>query len=252
MSTALVPIDKNQYAALAEGSEIAEAIRYNMQAGQKIGVNDLVRIPNPTGGGLKWVWEGISGEESSPEIEGILVHHQPRGVLWPSEDISNEPPVLVTHDLQHAHRVGEFLGDIDEAELAKYVLRDGTYDWPRLPWNKWGTSKNGIGKRCKESRMLFILRPSDPWPVLVSAQPGSLKTVSTFIMRLSVPHFRCAIALGLQRVKSKSGIDYSQIKPRLTGMLDQETGKRIFDMYTVSLRDLAVELPVERDDASDD
>ena len=138
----------------------------------------------------------------------------------------------MTNNLIHAHRVGEFYGDIKPDELEKFRNSDGTYDWPKLPWNQWGSGRGGVGKRCKESRLLMVLREGDVFPLLIRAQPGSLKTVRPFILKLPVPHWRAVIGLSLQKVKNKGGQEYSQIVPRYVGPVPADVGIEIKRLYT--------------------
>ena len=80
------------------------------------------------------------------------------------------------------------------------------------------------------------MREGEPFPLLVRAQPGSLKTIRPFIMRLPVPHWRAVVGLGLEKAKSRSGKDYAQIIPRLVGTIDKEMGARVKETYTEPLR----------------
>ena len=237
--TALVPFNVNQYPALVEGSDLREAIEANAQ-GTPMQESDLVRVPTPAGGAKQWVVPGISGEETVDELVGILVYFAPRGVLWPTEDIGNSPPLLVSNDLVTATRQGDDFGDIDPDELEKYATGGGRYDWQKLPWNQWGSGKNGTGKRCKESRLLMLLREGSAFPLLVRAQPGSLKTVRPFIMQLPVPHWRAVVGLSLQVANSKgAGVKYSQIVPRLVDTLPREIGDQVRKLYTEQLAGMA-------------
>lgn len=254
-STALATIERNKFLALRPESGIAEAIEANYGAGARINEQDMTRIPTPTGGLTTWSWESAMGDESAKEVQGILAWHQVRGILWPTEDPSNLPPVLVTHDLVEAKQIGSEMGDIDPAELRKYQLDNGNYNWEALPWNQWGSGKNG-GKRCKEQMALFILRENDAWPCIVLAQPGSLKNLRQFISKLTmqgIPHYRAVIALGLSKEKNKAGQDYSQIKPRLTGLVTQEVGEKIRSMYTEPLSCFSKKLSIDpQRDATDE
>lgn len=250
--TAMATMDCSDYLSLQPGSEVAEALAANLMSGETIDPQDLVRISTPTGGGTTWIWDGLSGEESAKEITGILVCVQPRGVLWPSEEPTESMPLLVSYDLVVARKVGEDFGDIDPLVLEQYRLSDTEYDWVKLPWNQWGSGKNGIGKRCKESRVLFILRPGDTWPVVVTAQPGSLKTIRPFIKQLTVPHWRAVVALSLQKVKSRGGQEYAQIKPRLISPpLSKEDGQRVFTTYTEPIRQITKRVPIEREQTAE-
>lgn len=240
-----IAVQGTQWLALQPDSDLREALQANIVAGETIDVSDLIRVPTPGGGGTTWTWQGISGEESDKEIVGILVCYQPRGVLWPSQEPGDSPPLLVTHDMIEAEMLGDNPGDIDLAELEKYRLPSGRFDWAAIPWNQWGSGKNGIGKRCKEQRLLFVLRQQDAWPMVVTAQPGSLKTIRPFIKRLTVPHWRAVVSLSLQKVKSKGGIDYAQIVPRLVATLSKEEGDMIRRLYTEPLKRVATRVQVD-------
>ncbi len=244
MGTELAVFQPERFPALIDGSDLREAMEANLRGGGFTEA-DLVRVPTPAGGATRWVIPTVSGEEVCEEIVGLMVYFAPRGVLWPSmEATEGQLPLLMTTDLITAKRVGDNYGDIDPDELEKYANGDGTYDWQSLPWNQWGTGKDGKGKRCKESRMLMILRENEAFPLVVRAQPGSLKTVRPFIMRLPVPHYRAVVGLKLQAVKSASGKTFAQIVPRLISTVDRETGKKIKRLYTDPLARLAQEVLV--------
>jgi hypothetical protein len=132
------------------------------------------------------------------------------------------------------------MGDIDPSILEKHHRADGTYDWQSLPWNEWGTGKNGVGKRCKESRILMILRENEAFPLLIRAQPGSLKTIRPFVTQLPIVYWRAMISLKLTAQISKgSGQRYSQIIPKLIGVASGEVGAKIKQLYTDPLSRLA-------------
>jgi hypothetical protein len=238
MSTDLAVIKRDTYMALRDDSDVREAMAANLASGERVDVTDLIMIPTPLGGVTTWSWEGIHGEQSSKDITGLLVCIQIRGVLWPSADPEGNktPPLLVSDDLQTARQVGEEYGDIDPQELARYRRDDDTYVWDELPWTQWGTGKNGIGKRAKEQRLLFVLQPEAAWPVVITIGPGSLKRVTSWIKKLTVPHYRCVVSLTLEKVANKSGIEYSQIVPQMVGQLSREDGLLVKEQYTDPLK----------------
>jgi hypothetical protein len=248
MGNELAIVNTERYLALADGSDLREAIVANAGVEGGIAEQDLVRIPTPAGGATTWAWDSPEGAKETKELTGILVGYFPRGVLWPSLEPTDSRPLLVSYDLVTAHKVGDDFGDIDADELAKYQVAGGGYDWKRLPWNEWGSGKNGIGKRCKESRIMFLLMEGDAFPVLVQAQPGSLKTIPPFIVKLPVPHWRAVVALTLQAETSKGGQKFAQIKPRLVGQLTREQGAVVKEMYTDSLAKMVRSLSFERDE----
>lgn len=235
------------YPALVPESGIAEAIEVNTR-GEGFDLSSLVRVKTPAGGSKTWTYlDGGNNEVESKSIDGVLVYYGKRGTLWGTEEITKgRLPVLVSYDLRTAERVNDDLGDLDPAALEACRIGDRVYDWQRLPWNKDGTGKGGFGRRCKESRLLAVLQQGQAFPVIVSIGPGSLKTVSPFVTRLEVPHYRAVVSLSLDRAVSQGGIDYSQVVPRLVGRLSVEAGREVRRLYTDPL--MAVERQFGNDD----
>jgi len=173
-----------------------------------------------------------------------------RGTLWGSEDPqSGVQPVLVSYDLMHAVRMNEDIGDLDADVLESCRIGDRLYDWRRLPYNQYGSASNGRAKRCKESRLLAILRENEAWPLLVAAGVGSFKTVLPFVKRLAVPHYRALVSLTLQKVENSGGQPYSQIVPKYLGAVGKEEGEIVRRLYTEPLSRLAEQIDVPQDAA---
>jgi len=244
MANELALIEPERYPALIDGSEIREAIIANTR-GEGFTEADLTRVPVPTGGGTTWTIPGISGDETTDAIVGILVYFQPRGVLWPTMELegSGQLPLLLTNDLITARMVGDYYGDIDPTTLEPYRNDDGTYDWAGLTGDDgpfgWGTGKNGVGKRAKEGRLMMILREGEGFPLVVNAPPGSLRAVSPFIKKLPVAHYRAVVSLGLEPATAVKGQKYARITAKLVGTLDAAMGKRVEELYTTPLRKMA-------------
>lgn len=247
-SKELVPVSVEQYPSLIEGSDLREAIEANTQG--RFEESDLIRVPTPTGGGTRWEVSTVRGLEYTDEIVGLLVFFARRGVLWPTVEPSGEGqmPLLLSHDLVAARRVGDFYGDIDPDELEQYNDGNGNYNWEALPWNQWGSGRNDVGKRCRESRMLMILREGEGFPLVVNAQPGSLKKIRPFIQALPVAHYRAVVGLSLKEEMNRSGNRYSQIVPRLVNVLDKEAGAQVKALYTDPLKKLTTSTTVMASD----
>jgi hypothetical protein len=194
-----------------------------------------------------WGWtDSGNNEQSAKSIDGVLVYYGVRGTLWGSEEPQGKvSPVLVSYDLITAIRVNDDIGDLNADQLEACRVGDRTYDWQRLPWNQYGTSKSGRGKRCKESRLMAILRRDEAWPLLVTAGPGSLKTVVPFVKRLPVPHFRAEVSLTLEKVENSGGQPYSQIVPKLSGTVSKEEGEILRRLYTAPLSRIATQIDVD-------
>jgi hypothetical protein len=236
----------SNFLALRPDSDVREALTANLGPGESLNASDLPRVPTPSGGGKVFAWtDSGNNEQSAKSIDGALVYYGVRGTLWGSEEPQGKvSPVLVSYDLITAIRVNDDIGDLNADQLEACRTGDRTYDWTRLPWNQYGTSKSGRGKRCKESRLMAILRRDEAWPLLVTAGPGSLKTVVPFVKRLPVPHFRAEVSLTLDKVENAGGQPYSQIVPKLVGTISKEEGEALRHLYTIPLSRIAAQIDV--------
>ena len=245
--TGLAIFMPTEFDALDADEEMQAALAANGEAEGNISASDLVRIKTPSGGSTNWIIETIAGEEMTDEIEGVLVSYQATGVLWPNDDPQDgDKPVLRTFNPSSPHAVAELVGneeDIPKAmqkELARCKISDGVYDWNQLSYNAWGSGANGTGKRCKEQRMLFILRKNDVYPVLVTCQPGSLSAMTKFFKQLTPtlrkPYWHAVVSLKLTCEKSAGkGVKFSRIKPTLSGCIPAETAKEVYNNFTKPL-----------------
>lgn len=248
MSTALI-VPSSKFVALDQGNQKMQQYKQNLAAsGESIGPQDLIRVKTPTGGGTKWeISDGLGSSESTDAITGVLVLYQPCGILWPAEELSEgQMPVLRTFDLMTAEQVGPIPDDMLEV-LNRFKIGERTFNWKDLPYNQWGSGKGGTGKRCKEQRMMFLLRESDPFPLLLTVQPGSLKNITGFIKKLAgeCPYWQAVVELKLQKERSSNGQPFSQIVPRLVGKLSDEDAARVKVEYTDTLQRLLTRIEVD-------
>jgi len=259
-ATALSLIPANQFIALDPTNARMVAIKENLAAsGESMGPGDLVRVKTPSGGGTSWTIPTLSGEETVPSLKGVMVFYKTAGVLWSSFDPQvGEPPVLRTFDLQVAEAVGKIPDDMLDV-LNRFRLSGNPddigynlFDWPNLPYNQWGTGKDGLGKRCKEQRMIGLLRENDPFPMLLTVQPGSLKLMTGFIKKLAFqcPYWQAIVELSLQKQTSKGGKPF----PKLVGQLSHEDGLRVKREYTDVMEKMVkrIDLSADGGDATDE
>lgn len=257
-NSGIPPAIVGDYPPLCGGDEVremVEAVKANL--GGSLSLNDLTRIKTPSGGGLKWQVPTLDGEEYVDAIEGLLVYQSKGGVLWPTAEleVGNQLPVLVSHDLVTATRVGNDLGDIDPAKLNACEIRPGVYSWQALPWSQWGSGKGGIGKRAKEYRTLCVLQPGEVMPVVVRAGAGSAKSVDGFLRKMALAgliYNRVVVRLRLVRAKSKGGIDYSQIAIDPIGLVEGLAGAQVASLYAQMLSSAVAADLVDATSAADD
>jgi hypothetical protein len=244
MTTAIATVKTIDYPAFAPNSRLAKIIAQNVGEGA-MRETDLVRVKTPLGGATKWTLDVNGNQETVDEIVGLLVGEAKRGTLWPSEDPTEQRPVVISNDLLVGYRVSDDLGSIDPKALERYRIGDRRYDWTALsasPEFGYGAGR-GAGKRVKESRILAILREGDVWPVLVTVGPGSLAAWGPFRMRLPCLFHEAVIGLKLEKAKGGSGQPYSMIVPRLVGMLTEEQGEIARRLYTEPLTAMFSAIP---------
>jgi hypothetical protein len=235
MTTAISTVEKIEYPALVPNSRQARIIEQNL-GDEPMRITDLVRVKTPLGGATKWTVEVNGNQETCDELVGLLVGESRHGVLWPSENPTEQRPVIVTNDLLVGYRVSDDLGSVDPDALEKYRIGDRRYDWAALSKSdEFGYSANGGGKRVKESRILAILREGDVWPVLVTVGPGSLASWLPFRKRLPCFYYEAVLGLRLEKAKGSAGQPYSMIVPRLVGELSEEQGEVARQLYTEPL-----------------
>lgn len=237
-TTAIAAAKAVDYPLLSPDSRQAQIIEANLD-GEPMLEQDLPRVKLPLGGATKWNVEIAGNSETTDEIVGLLVCIAKRGVLWPQDDPSDSRPVIVSNDLQIGYRVSDDLGTIDPAALDRHRIGDRRYDWLSLsksPEFGFGSARGGAGKRCKESRILAILRQGDLWPLLVSVGPGSLKTWGSFQKTLPAFHYETVIGLRLEKAKGTNGQPYSMIVPRVVGTITPEQGAVAKRLYTDPLK----------------
>jgi hypothetical protein len=254
MSTGLTVYQRNDFLALAEGSDVAEALRENMDEG---GFNeqDLVQVKTPSGGGSFWEVNGPSGKEALPYIQGVIVFRCQKGLLWPSEEPGETRPVLMSDDMKTAklcmdwqdvptdmqlvlekheltaEEVTECTGIIDPAAQPRLFWWDGP---KKLPYCEYGSStKPGSkGKRAKDKQILYVLRKNEGLPLRLELGPTSIKPVRQFFNQMSdLPHCRCEVKIGLKQLKNESGKDYSIATFERCAVLDKEAGDMIAHQY---------------------
>lgn len=241
MSTTIATVTEGKLIdlpALRADSRQMRIIEANLD-GEPMQEQDLVRVKTPSGGGTKWLVPVNGNDEPCDEIVGLCVGIAKRGVLWPQDDPTDQRPVIVTNDLLVGYRVSDDLGTIDPKALEKYRVGDRRYDWVALsssPEFGYGSARGGAGKRCKESRIVAILREGDVWPILVTIGPGSLRGWLPFAKRMPSFHYECVVGLRLEKAKSSGGQPYSVIVPRIVGQVSEEQGEVARRIYVEPLK----------------
>lgn len=253
MSTALVKYERDTFLTLQSGNQFAESLAALREAGEQLQPSDLIRIKTPSGGATSWMVPASGGgEKPEKELVGALVGWQKCAVLWPTNDMQEgNQPVLRSWDCQTAEQVGEIPAEMVDV-LEPYRTGERTFNIDELdgfPYMQWGTGKDGHGKRMKEQRMIFLLRPNDPAPMYVIVQPGSLKGINQWFKQIplvdKVPWWQVVARLSLRKETSKGGQAYAQIIGETAGLLEPDVAKDLRSTWGDMLAKLARKIDLE-------
>lgn len=200
--------------ALVSSPEALEATTYNLQ-GETLSEFDLDRVRVPAGGGTFFAVPVLGKSEPQPaeSIRGIILSVSSRRAYWEDANPSGAPPDCSSVDgVQGIGTPGGSCAGCPFNEFGSAIKQDGS---------------QGNGKRCRESRVILMLREEDRLPIAVIAPAGSLKNVKKYLMQLPVFMYAAVTELKLEKEKSTDGIAYSKIALRYIGHIDPETAKSV-------------------------
>jgi len=211
-SKAIVPAE---YTALAETGgkfPMSEVLKSNFPRG--VTPSDMDRIKVPAGGATSWEIKTLKGDESVKAIEGIILMADDNRV-WYKEPFTgdNTPPDCFSPD-----------GEIGFGEPGGNCAT--------CPLAVWGSAENGRGQACNLRKLMLVLKPDSLLPVIISAPPGSVKSITDFMKRITsagLPHYSVVASLGLIKKKSGEGITYAAIEPEFVRELTDEECEKILE-----------------------
>lgn len=215
-NTAIQLYNVSEFAALqVDHEELAEAIAANSN-GKAMTRFDFDRVSVPSGGATKWEIPSPDGPQDADAIEGVIVHQSAGKSYWsrPFSGAGTPPDCFSLNGW-------EGIGDPGGQCL-------------HCPFNQFGSaSRDGApaaGKACKDQTFLMVLTPDRVLPLLVVAPPSSIRAIEKYIKSLSSyakPFYGVLTRLSLEKVKSATGIAYSQIKAERAGVLSKEDAGRM-------------------------
>lgn len=228
-------IDATQFSLIGEPTSL-EAIRYNLRD-EKISEFDLDRVKVPAGGATVFQVPTLEGIANQEAIEGIILHVGVRRSFWEDTMPSNNPP--------DCYSIDGLTG-----------LGDPGGDCANCPFNEFGSAvrpdgSQGRGKRCKERRLILLLRPEDRLPLACSAPPASIKGIKQFLMRLPVPMYQAVVRLTLVGDRSQDGVQFSKVVPEYLGYVSKDHGNAL-KAYAETLRKAIIAQAPQAAEAFDD
>ncbi len=187
--TAMTAADTN-YAALKNNA--LDIIKNNLK-NQPLSLQLFDIIKSPSGGSTSFTIPTLSGEIMEKSITGIILDYTTPRAYWDTPDpVEGTPPVCFSSDSLVSHD-GKACGT--------------------CPFNDFG-SKDGEtnAKACKESVVLFLLRPDNIMPILVRIPVSSKMIFQRYMTRLigkMIPVSGVVTKITLEKTTNKTGQPYA-------------------------------------------
>lgn len=188
-AAAVVPAGSD-YIALSNNA--LDVIRENLK-NQPLSLDLFDTVKSPSGGSTVFSVPGLTGEEAEKELTGIILDYTTPRAYWDTPDpVEGTPPVCMSQN--------------------SIVSHDGKACFS-CPYNDFG-SKDGESnaKACKESVLLFLLRPGNVLPLLVRVPVTSKPRFLKYTARLAgnlVPVNSVVTKITLEKATSKAGKPYA-------------------------------------------
>ena len=198
----LAPVS-SEYMALR--SNALGIIRENLK-NQPLSFQLFDVVKSPSGGSTVFSVPGLSGDEAEKELTGIILDYTTPRAYWDTPDpVEGTPPVCISQN--------------------SIISQDGKA-CAHCPYNDFG-SKDGEtnAKACKESVLLFLLRPNNILPLLVrvpvTSKPRFLKYMARLIGTMT-PLDGVVTRITLEKATSKTGKPYALYHFDAVNMLPPE------------------------------
>ena len=199
----LAPVNAD-YAALSNNA--LSVIRENLK-NQPLALDFFDVVKSPSGGSTVFSVPGLNGDEPETELTGIVLDYTtPRAYWHTPEPVEGTPP--------------------DCMSVNSIISADGK-SCAHCPYNDFG-SKDGESnaKACKESVLLFLLRPNTILPLLVRVPVTSKNRFLKYTTRLAgalTPINGVVTRITLERATSKGGKPFALFKFEASSTLDMDT-----------------------------
>lgn len=195
---------------LALTSNALDLIKENLKQ-QPLSFQLFDLVKSPSGGSTVFSVPGLSGEEAEKELTGIILDYMTPRAYWATPDpVEGTPPTCLSKD--------------------SLISADGKV-CAHCPFNDFG-SKDGESnaKACKESVLLFLLRPGSVFPLLVRVPVTSkklfLKYTTRLVSRLT-PLSSVVTKITLEKATSREGKPYALFHFDAVEVLGSEEAEKV-------------------------
>ena len=191
--TALTPVDTGYVALNTHALDIISENLKNQPLSHSL--FDIVK--SPSGGATSFTVPGIAGDEMVKELTGIILDYNTPRAYWDTPDpVEGTPPVCYSRDSMISY---------EGKPCSKCV------------YNEFGSKDNGNGgesngKACKESVLLYLLRPDNIIPLIVRVPVSSKMLFLRYTTRLVsslTPISGVVTRITLEKATNKTGQPYA-------------------------------------------
>lgn len=207
--TAPVPFE-NPFTSLgasytALNTNALAVIRENLK-NQPMSLDLFDIVKSPSGGATVFSVPGLTGDDAEKELTGIILDYTtPRAYWTTAEPVEGTPPDCLS---------------------ANSIISVDGKACAHCPYNDFG-SKDGESnaKACKESVLLFLLRPKNVLPLLVRVPVTSKARFLKYTARLAgslTPLSGVVTKITLEKATSKGGKPYALFKFEAVGLLNDD------------------------------
>ena len=190
---------------LALKNNALEIIQQNLK-NQPLSFSLFDVVKSPSGGSTVFSVPGLSGDEAAKELTGIILDYNMPRAYWNSPDpVEGTPPDCSSPDsiISHSGKV-----------------------CATCPFNDFG-SRNGDSnaKACKESVVLFLLRPDNIMPLAVRIPVSSKARFQRYLTRLvgnMISLSSVVTKITLEKTTNRTGQPYSLYNFEVASELSRE------------------------------
>lgn len=190
---------------LALNPNTLDIIRSNLKS-QPLTYELFDVVKSPSGGSTVFSVPGLSGDEAEKELYGIILDYTTPRAYWDSPDpVEGTPPACLSKN--------------------SIISEDGKA-CAHCPFNDYG-SKDGESnaKACKESALLFLLRPNNILPLLVRVpvtSKGRFLKYATRLLSTLTPLSSVVTKISLEKATSKGGKPFALFNFEAVSQLSEE------------------------------
>lgn len=200
--TSLTPVNSN-YIALTNNA--LDIIRENLK-NQPLSFQLFDIVKSPSGGSTSFSVPGLAGDEMYKELTGVVLDYMTPRAYWDTPDpVEGTPPVCYSPN--------------------SLISSDGK-PCSHCQFNDFG-SKDGDSnaKACKESVMIFLLRPDNIMPIIVRVPVSSKLIFQRYMTRLigkMMPLCGVVTKITLEKTTNRTGQPYSLYNFEVVATLSPE------------------------------